>query len=58
MDEYILHEEYYKTIFWGRWRGAIGCTWIQTTYKPRVLGALWSAVRQSRDCIPAKTTKT
>ena len=54
MDEYILHEEYYKLHPWGRWRGAIGCTWIHTTYRPRVLRTLWSSVH----CIPAETTKT
>ena len=31
---------------------------IQTTYRPRVLHALWPAVRQSQDSIPAKTTET
>ena len=43
---------------WRRWGGAIGSTRIQTTYRPRVLHALWPAVRQSRDSIPAKTTET
>ena len=43
----------------GRRRGgAMGSTRIQTTYRPRVLHALWPAVRQSQDSIPAKTTET
>ena len=56
MDEYILHEDYYKSIRGED--GAIGSTRIQTTYRSRVLHALWPAVRQSRDSIPAKTTET
>ena len=58
MDEYILHEEYYKSIRGEDGEEPIGSTWIQTTYRPRVLHALWPAVPQSRDSIPAKTTET
>ena len=36
----------------------MGSTRIQTKYRPRVLHALWPAVGQSRDSIPAKTTAT
>ena len=43
---------------WRRWGGAIGSTGIQTTYRPRVLHALWPAIRESRDSMPAKTTET
>ena len=58
MDEYILHEEYYKSI-----RGEDGEEPLAVHgSRPRTdLGSyahLWPAVRQSRDCIPAKTTKT
>ena len=43
---------------WRRRGGTIGSTRIQTTYRPRVLHALWPFVRHSRDSIPAKTTDT
>ena len=58
MDKYILHGEYYKSFRGEDGEEPIGSTRIQNTYRPRVLHALWPTVRQSRDSIPAKTTKT
>ena len=58
MDEYILHEEYYKSIRGEDGAEPLASTRIQTTYRPRVLHALWPVVRQSRDSITAKTTET
>ena len=40
MDEYLLHEEYYKSVRGQRWRGTTRSLGIPTTYGHRFLPLL------------------
>ena len=54
MDEYILHEEYYKSIRGEDGEEPLAVHGSRPRTDPGVLRTLWSSVH----CIPAKTTKT